>query len=304
MSCDDRNGQGRNKVYTQGVRSFRAGDYAKACERFQTVIESEPDYCVVEAARAHLSACYAALGKAELLVGRFAEAAKWLGESVQLHPEYADNRMLLADAYRGLGDRTSEAEQVQAALAINPSFLTALLRSAVIAYEGGDPKHGLSALKEIVAGSPNLDGVAYRAGLERHLLGDVQGAVERFLAIAPKDLRDANIVARQADEFADVGQWEEAAELYRRALQIAPRFADVHCRYGRALLEMDKPGDAIAAFREAIAIHPRYANAHAWLGAALRRSGDEDGAIDSFMQALICDPSDPVAIDGLHSRAA
>jgi len=86
-----------------------------------------------------------------------------------------------------------------------------------------------------------------------------------------------------------------AAEEFEQAIAFAPSYADIRCKYGKVLLELNKPEEAADQFRKAIQINERYVDAHAHLGIALARIGREMEAGDSFQQALVLDPYHPVA---------
>ena len=81
----------------------------------------------------------------------------------------------------------------------------------------------------------------------------------------------------------------------RYRLVLPPRFADVRCKHGQALMQIDEIEQAIAEFREAISINDRYADAYAYLGVSLKRAGQQEDAMLAFRTALEIDPTHAVA---------
>jgi Tfp pilus assembly protein PilF len=123
-----------------------------------------------------------------------------------------------------------------------------------------------------------------------------------FKGVVPVLKTDPEDIARAADAHAHDGRWGDAEEGYRRALEVAPRFADIRCKHGQVLLQLDELEQAIAEFREAVTINPRYADAYAFLGVAYRRSGREDDAVGAFRAALTIDPAHVVAAQEIDRK--
>jgi predicted O-linked N-acetylglucosamine transferase (SPINDLY family) len=95
------------------------------------------------------------------------------------------------------------------------------------------------------------------------------------------------------------GNNQQAADLIRRAVTLAPRTAAFHASLGVVLLGMQRAQDAVAALRTAIRLQPTEPTAHAWLSAALADLGDYDGAAKAAGATLRLRQGDPAA---LHMR--
>ena len=75
------------------------------------------------------------------------------------------------------------------------------------------------------------------------------------------------------------GRAEEAARLYRQAVEANPRRPDAHNNLAVALKAAGKIGPAIESYRRALKLDPSYATARFNLARALRETGDVDGAL-------------------------
>jgi tetratricopeptide (TPR) repeat protein len=93
-----------------------------------------------------------------------------------------------------------------------------------------------------------------------------------------------------AETLGDLGRRDEAADEYRQALAIHPRFARAHNNLANLLLLRGQADEAISQWREALAIDPRLASAHDNLGNVLLGSGQVDEAIAHLEKAVALEP--------------
>ncbi|MBK8742669.1 MAG: tetratricopeptide repeat protein, partial [Betaproteobacteria bacterium] len=84
----------------------------------------------------------------------------------------------------------------------------------------------------------------------------------------------------------DQGQFEEAIEGYRRALERAPGMAMAKYGLGTALQGSGRFEDAVAIYQMLLRGTPDFALAHGNLGSALRALGRNDEAIASYREVL------------------
>jgi len=118
----------------------------------------------------------------------------------------------------------------------------------------------------------------------RALLPSERGTI----TVALKPTTDeAELLFQQAEEAREKGGGaEKAAELYRQALKLRPRFAAAHVGLARALLARDDHDGALEQVEEARRDRPGYAEASVVEGRALRELADHDGALAAFTRAL------------------
>lgn len=90
--------------------------------------------------------------------------------------------------------------------------------------------------------------------------------------------------------LADRGHFREAADQYRRALQINPRYERAYTNLGRAVASQGNIGAAIELFNTALEINPGSYVAHNNLGIALALQGRHPEAIEHFSIALSIKP--------------
>ena len=124
------------------------------------------------------------------------------------------------------------------------------------------------------------------------------GFAERTLPILPaqrgtidvplKETTDrAELLFQQAEEEREKGGGAaRAAELYREALAIRPRFAAAHVGLARALSALDDHDGALEQIEEARRDRPGYSEASAVEGRILRAMADYDGALAAYARAI------------------
>ena len=91
----------------------------------------------------------------------------------------------------------------------------------------------------------------------RHLRGlvlfdmaDYRRASEELQRVASQDPNSVSAHCRLSDSLLLSGKWEEAIDVSDRLLEIDPVHSHAHYVRGEALIELDRPADAIAAFDE------------------------------------------------------
>jgi tetratricopeptide (TPR) repeat protein len=69
---------------------------------------------------------------------------------------------------------------------------------------------------------------------------------------------------------------------YRNAIRIAPDFAMAHANFGLALLNQDRPDEAIAELKKAVRLDPELAEAYYNMGIAYNKKGLIPEAIKAY----------------------
>lgn len=165
-----------------------------------------------------------------------------------------------------------------------------------------------------------------QAGLEKHIAGQLDEAVEEYGHIAPAGpdypfaLNLMGVVAIQKGDYSHaaaqlvcaialnghdaefhsnlgvalkgLGELDEAALCQRRALGIDARSSFAHNQLGQVLEAMGKPEEARQAYREAVCCAPSYVKAWENLAALCRKLEDRAEAEQCEQQIALCDPGD------------
>lgn len=288
-------GFGRNPHFDNGVRAYEQGAFDTALEQFKICAASEPDSGTRERAKSYQAGCLGKLARAALVSSQYEQAIAYLKEATTIRPRFADLQLLLAEAQLSDGDRDAAKVAVDTAFDINPRYANAHLFMIRYHLTGNDSKAALASLDSALQADERLKESPHESLADAIVSGMSDQALKTLSQVRIPVSRDANDLAARGDAHVREERWSDAEEAYRQALEIAPRYADIRCKHGQTLLELNELTAASNEFREAISINSNYSEAYALLGVALKRLGDEEGAKDAFKQALVLDPNHPIA---------
>ncbi len=148
-----------------------------------------------------------------LQLGRFEDARDAGIAALRLDPNHANAHVNLATAYMALRDQPNAIALLRRAVELNPGLIEAYINLGGALSEVGD-HHGALA------------------------------AQHRALELDPNNPRAMSGLALG---YQMLKRRDEALELFRRAIALAPNFAETHVRYGAALLAV---GQYQEGFRE------------------------------------------------------
>jgi tetratricopeptide (TPR) repeat protein len=101
---------------------------------------------------------------------------------------------------------------------------------------------------------------------------------------------EAELAFQQAEAARESSTTDEArraaAELYRRAIKLRPRYAAAHVALARVLLDLNDYEGALDAVDEARGVRPAYAEASVVEGRILRATSQNDEAVAAYQRAL------------------
>lgn len=179
---------------------------------------------------------------------RDGEAVEALVEFVEMRPEHAEGRMLLARARARAGDRAGAIVEYGRAIDLYAEVRPEVyLERADLVAEGGDEEALESALLGVEEGIERLGSVVtleLRAmELEREL-GRIDAAVARIGRVMERASRKDHWLALQGRVLAEAGRTAEALAAYRSALAsidgLERRVRDrVRVRAARAAIEIE-----------------------------------------------------------------
>ena len=146
--------------------------------------------------------------------------------------------------------------------------------------------------------------------VDRDTLRRIQGVAQSGNVAGAADLAEEALASGLEHPFLfnlvalgreNRGQLDQAVELLRRALEIAPE--DIGCLHALGILlnRLEASQEALRNFDEVIRLNPTFAPAHACRGAALEALGILDVAEQSYRRALELQPANLAAKDGMAS---
>ena len=194
-----------------------------------------------------------------------------LREITEHHPHFADVRHLMGLCLSFLNQPENALDQFDRALAENEGYVEAHLNRAITLNELGRYDEAREAF-ERAAHSEKKVGGRFPASVSARLANAHAGVGELYMAAA-----DA----------------VDAAEQFRRALELRPSFHDIRNRLGEALMQMGKLEEARGEFERALDGNGRFLQARLNLGLIYYRLGDAGRARDHWEEARSQEPSSP-----------
>lgn len=289
-------GFGHNPDFDAGLSAFETGRIEEAVNRFQVCLASDPDPSTRERAKSYLAGCLTRLAKDQMARECWEEAFDLLEDATLYRPMFADVRILRSAVLDKLNRQEDRAFEIRFALDFNPKFAHAVFHDGILKCESGNIEQGLERIEESIRLNPRLQTEECLQAVARIRLGEIDTGVQILKSVKPEPECDSARIVEAANYFAHNGHWAEAEDAYRQAIEITPRYADLHCKHGRVLIELGRFEEAIARLRESVDINPRYADGYAFLGVALMHAGYAPQAEDAFRAALKVDPGHVVAL--------
>lgn len=168
----------------------------------------------------------------------------------------------------------------------------------------GDPEGAIEAFDRALEMAPTYAEAHFNRGIILNELGRHDEAEASFKRAQALDTRDgtrfpsqvgnqiANAHAHLGDLYMIAESPADAAEQYRKALEVRPRFLDIREKLAEALLARDDARGAREELERVLQDRPGFTEARLRLGIALQRLGDREGAVREWTRVLSERPND------------
>ncbi len=168
------------RVFNQAVLAARAGDNARAAEKFRTATELDPQ----------LAEAHAALASMLYNQQAFDEALSALDRLFAIDPKNVQGHRVRFLVYKALGDETQAAATLDAYLAIDPTDAAAVLyQQADMDFRAGEVGKAAATLVRILEVRPDMARAHYTLGL-CYASSNPEKAkhhLRKFIELAPDD---------------------------------------------------------------------------------------------------------------------
>jgi tetratricopeptide (TPR) repeat protein len=237
--------------FRAGQAALRQGDFLRAKDEFKTVLALDPSLLEAEV---NLGLAYQGLLD-------YGAAARDLAHALRERPDLPGLNVIVGMDYIKLGSPEKAAPYLEHALKLQPSSPDA---------------HDAMALYDLT--QENFQGAVEQYRRLADLNSDKPNALfkigHQYLDLAARlAYRGARLYPDSAwghrflgDTLLDRNRWEDAAQEYKKALEIEPGQSGLHTGLGEAYLHSGKLDDAETEFRRELELDSRYERA--WLGLA------------------------------------
>ena len=191
-------------------------------------------------------------------------------EVLKEHPYFADVHNKAGLCLAMLGRMEEALKHFDDALGLNSAYAEAHLNRGIVLNELGRHDEAQAAFS--------------RAGeLDSRDSAAFPSDVGNRIAVTHAQLGDLYLVANHP---------QEAAQHYKAALGVRPRFMDIRSKYAEALIEMDQLDEALEELETILEARPGFVGARVRLGVVLHRLGDDQAAVREWTRCANDDPTD------------
>lgn len=198
-----------------------------------------------------------------------------------------------ADRLLAAGNPIEARKYYLAVVEQQPGNVPAVLKLARTSEQIQDWDGAISAYKTVAAGAQGVEKAEGHAGLAAAYsrTGQFREAADQARQAIQLNPAAAPPHATLAYSLVRLGSTEDALAAAQKAIELAPTSALAHLTLGEGLLAAGKPAEAEHALGKALELDPKSADAHAALGEIQHRKGDSAGAVSSASKALEINPN-------------
>ena len=151
-----------------------------------------------------------------------------------------------------------------------------------------EKKHSNNQKKEFQS-NLSADEIIVKA-LQYHMEGNITEATQYYKYCIAKGIDDPRIFSNYGAILQNLGELEEAANCFFRAIKLNSNFAIAHSNLGNVLRDLGKLEKAELYIQKAIKLNPHFADAHSNLGNVLKDLGKLKDAEIAYRKAIKLDP--------------
>ncbi|HEY2659125.1 MAG TPA: tetratricopeptide repeat protein [Caulobacteraceae bacterium] len=214
--CDDHSIDA-TALTAQAATAYQAGDFAAAAALFERLAKVTGE----AGSWSNLGACLRALG-------RTADAEAAFREAIARNPQLANAHANLGNLLTGRGQLAEAAAAYRAALDIVPGDAQVWRSLAVCRLAAGAMSEARAAIDKALSLAPNLPAAHETLASLLRAEGAPVAAVREYAKAIAGAPNDARMLCNMAVAVQDMGRFDEAEALFRRALGVRPNYATGH----------------------------------------------------------------------------
>ena len=242
----------------------------------------------------------ASLGNAVLKSNRIDDAIKLFEQAITIDTENKEARIGLANALHEKNDPDASIAYFKDAVRRAPNAPGPLSHLGSALIDAKRYQEAVSALLKALELQINFAPAHTNLGTAFQEMGMLNEAIEchkTSLLLDPKDIFAHN---KMADTYNKLKDYDKVHEIYQQVIELAPLDANSYAKLASSYFEkQDRYDDAIQLFHKALEIAPRHALTHNNIGAVMHDHGETTEAMTYFKQALELKPDYTTALHNL-----
>ena len=276
--------------HAMGLIAMEEEDFSTAETELRKALAADPD-----------NAGYLTnLGKAVLKSNRIDDAIKLFEQAIAIDTDSKEARIGLANALHEKNDPDASIAYFEDAVRRAPDAPGPLSHLGSALIDAKRYQEAVATLLKALELQINFAPAHTNLGTAFQEMGMLNEAIEchkTSLLLDPKDIFAHN---KMADTYAKLKDYDKVHEIYQQVIELAPLDANSYAKLASSYFEkQDRYDDAIQLFHKALEIAPRHALTHNNIGAVMHDHGDTDAAMVYFKQALQLKPDYTTALHNL-----
>lgn len=294
----------------QAIAVHQAGDFAKAEELYQRILQEQPYHAV---ANHNLGLLAGQMEQHEESLPYLRKALSVAPDEGQFWLSYVNGLLRAGKAAealdiietaiaRGLDNAASQAlyKRASEAVALSKQDPPQQVADQIVAlYQSGRYAEMEAACRSLLQQFPDSPFGWSVLGTALQVQGkDALAVLQRTIQLSPCD---AQAHGNLGNAWQCAGNLDQALESYGKALEIDPDFAEAYNNLGSVLRLLNRQEESKNSFHQAIALRPDYAVAMFNLANVLRELKDYPAAIEQYRAVSVLMPDDAEVYNSLGS---
>jgi tetratricopeptide (TPR) repeat protein len=282
-----------NSLYVQGALAYQEGNRDRALAALQSALQVNPDLIMARFL----------LGNIYKEQGEYAAAVEQYERVVELDPYVASNHYNLGLVNHLLNRLQIAAASYLQALQLNPADMRSNMNLGLVYTALGKPEQAIAYAQKAMDLDPRSAEAAANLGVVLDARGEYAAAERAYRRAIELDSDRVETAINLAGNLVSQKRPKEAIAVYEQILRTTSNDSSLlRQRYGYALLQAERPDDAVRQFDLALKLNPQNYQAMNGMGDALlaqyRVSAMLDekkrtAAVGYWKQSLALNPNQP-----------
>lgn len=176
-----------------------------------------------------------------------------------------------------------------------PDAVRAIFASGVRAYQEGDYAAALAQVHDVLRRAPDHPGALYQGSAAYFRLrryGDCAVLAERFVEVAPNEVGATQVLGHA---YYTLGEYERALAHYGRVVAASPNSVEAWRGLGLSRLRLGDADGALTALDKTLELRPQHSDALVWRAQALIELERPEQALESALRGRDLAPFEPRA---------
>ena len=268
-----------DKLMEQGNFLYYHGDVLAAINRFEKVLDYEPDNV-----NAHMSLVNLFIG-----LKKNDKAIEHARQAIQIKPDSINFHVLLGNLLKLENDRSGAIKAFEKAMTLGDLEPSDLIKLGYWYMDENQFEKSFSCFEK--ASRKNEVSLAARMGaiVAKYRMGRKQEAVSDLEKLRVESGDSASLLTTKGHLLVGMQEFEEAKKAYNDALKLDPENFTLYDSLARLELRKSNPAEAIRIYRDALSKVSEKAGVYSRLGDVYFNQGESKKAKDCFEQAIELD---------------